>query len=183
MDSKTFCSTVFLFVIVSLAFSHVRHDPTYPGAEFYGEPHSEMITSEGQTLAKEDVGVTVNVPRGAVATGEDADLTVRPCHVPFILPEGYKAASPVYLIRASTDFLQDVQVSIEHYADLQSERDCDNMAFLFASTTPVDGLNGPVYQFEEIPAEKFSFKEGQTMGTVAQRHFAFMMVAKRQGKY
>ena len=135
-------------------------------------------------MAKEDLGVTVNVPSGAVAAGETMNLTVRPCiSGQFILPEGYKPASPVYLITASTDFLQDVQVSIEHFADLQSIKDCDNMAFLFANITPVDGSNGPEYRFEEIPAEKYTFKEGQTVGTVAQRHFAFMMVAKRQGKY
>ena len=133
-------------------------------------------------MAKEDLGVTVNVPSGAVAAGKAVDLTVRPClNGQFILPEGYKPASPVYLITASTDFLQDVQVSIEHFADLQSKRDCDNMAFLFANTTPVDGPNGPEYRFEECPADKFIFKEGQTVGTVAQRHFAFTMVAKRQG--
>jgi len=117
---------------------------------FYGEAHNERVTSEGKTVAKEDVGVTVNVPSGAVAAGEEVGLTVRPCLLcPFILPEGYKQASPVYLIRASTDFLQDVRVSIEHFAGLQSKRDCDNMAFLFASTTPMDGLNGPEYRFEE----------------------------------
>jgi len=101
-------------------------------------------------VAKEDVGVTINVPSGAVAAGEEVELAVRPClNGQFILPEGYKQASPVYLIRASTDFLQDVQVSIEHFADLQSKRDCDNMTFLFASTTTMDGLNGPEYRFEE----------------------------------
>ena len=57
------------------------------------------------------------------------------------------------------------------------------MTFLFADTTPVHGSNGPEYRFEEIPPEKFVFKEGQTVGTVAHRHFAFMMVAKRQGKH
>ena len=128
--------------------------------------------------------MTINVPSGAVAAGEEVDLTVRPClNGQFILPEGYKQASPVYLIRASTDFLQDVQVSIEHFSYLQSKRDCDNMTFLFADTTPVHGSNGPEYRFEEIPPEKFVFKEGQTVGTVAHRHFAFMMVAKRQGKH
>ena len=134
-------------------------------------------------MSKEDLGVTINVPSGAVAAGEEVDLTVRPClNGQFILPEGYKPASPVYLIRGSTNFLEDVQVSIEHYAVLESERDCNNMAFLFASTTPVNGSNGPEYRFEEIPAEKFVFKKGQTVGTVAQRHFAFIMVAKKQGK-
>jgi len=170
------------FVItISLVFSHAKHDDGYPGAKFYGEAHSERIRSEGQILAKEDVGVTVNVPSGAVIAGKRVDLTVRPClHGRFILPEGYEPASPVYLIRASMDFLQDVQVSIEHFADLQNKRDCDNMTFLFASTTPV---NGSEYYFEEIPPERFVFKERQTVGTVAERHFAFMMVAKRQGKH
>ena len=135
-------------------------------------------------MAKEDVGVTINIPRGAVAAGKEVDLTVRPClNGPFILPEGYKAASPVYLITASTDFLQDVQVSIDHFADLQSKTDCDNMAFLFASATPVDGYIGPEYRFEEIPAANSVFKERQMVGTVAQRHFSFLMVAKRRGKY
>jgi len=119
-----------------------------------------------------------------VAAGEEVDLTVRPCHNgQFILPESYNPASPVYIIRASTDFLQDVKVSIEHFVDLQSKRYCENMAFLFASATPVDGLNGPEYRFKEIPANKFIFKERQTMGTVAERQFAFMIVAKRRGKY
>jgi len=36
---------------------------------------------------------------------------------------------------------------------------------------------------KKIPPEKFVFKEGQTVGTVAHRHSALMMVAKRQGKH
>lgn len=179
--SETYCSFHRSVIIISLVFSHAKRDDGYPGAEFYGEAHSERIRSEGQILAKEDVGVTINVPSGAVNAGKKVDLVVRPClHGRFILPEGYEPASPVYLVKSSTDFLQDVQVSIEHFADLQSKKDCDNMAFLFASTTPV---NGSEYQFEEIPPERFVFKEGQTVGTVAQCHFAFMMVAKRLGKY
>jgi len=54
-----------------------------------------------------------------------------------------------------------VKVSIEHFVDLQSKRDCENMAFLFASATPVNGLNGPEYRFEEIPANKFISKKGR----------------------
>ena len=134
-------------------------------------------------MRREDLGVTINIPSGAVATGEAVDLTIRPClNGQFILPEGYKPASPVYLIRASTDFLQDVQVSIEHFADLQSKRDCDNMAFLSASTTTVDGSNGPKYRFVKIPSEKHTFREGHTVGTVALHHFCFMTVAVGQGK-
>jgi len=129
--------------------------------------------------------VTINVPSGAVAPGEEVDFTVRPCLLcPFNLPEGYKQASPVYLIRASTDFLQDVQVSIEHFSDIQSKKDCDNMAFLFANTTPVHGSNGPEYRFEEFPPEKFVFKEVERVGAVALRlPSALIMVAKRHGKH
>ena len=136
-------------------------------------------------MAREDLGVTIKIPPGAVAAGEAVDLTVRPClNGQFILPEGYKPASPVYLITASTDFLQDVQVSIEHFADLRSKSDCDddNIVFLSASTTPVYGTNGPRYQFVRIPSEKYIFRDGQSVGTVALRHFCFITVAIGQGK-
>ena len=113
---------------------------------------------------------------------ESSDMSIRPCFTgPFELPENYEPASPSYLIRHDMKvFQKDVTIRMHHYASLQNEDDCEDMAFLTASSTPEYRESRPVYTFKEIQGAKGIFKPGDQVGVISLRHFCFMRAAKRK---
>lgn len=129
-----------------------------------------------------DVGITVNVPRGAVPKEKLLDLTMHPClSGPFQMPEGYKPASPVYLITTTLEFSREVKIAIDHFARLQSQDDCDGMAILSASCTPDYSSSGrPLYTFTEIKGVKGTFKLGEQVGVVTLQHFCGLTVGRKE---
>ena len=118
------------------------------------------ITLSTDTVNFEDVSVSVSIPEsnGSIhsslcdwilvwrrsARGCAARLTGS-----FILPDGYKLASPTYLIQLITKgkLQNNVIVHIQHYVSLESKQDCEDMAFLVAGTTPKYRESNPVYAF------------------------------------
>ena len=131
----------------------------------------------------EGVGIRVSIPEDSMSPTEDPlTLQIYPCFTgPFQLPEDCESASPAYLIKPSrrVEFKKDVTVEIHHYACLESEKDCDDMVFLSASTTPVR-KSDPMYVFKEIKEAKGVFKPGCQVGEIALRHFCFTKVGKRR---
>ena len=114
-----------------------------------------------------------NFPPGAIPEGKDVNLTVRPClSGPFVLPPDLELASVVYNISPAIEFTQKVQLSLSHFADMQSEEDVAGMTFVTAKSTPVDGE----YRFRVL--EKGSFKMGNDTAIVALKHFCNIGVAK-----
>ena len=87
------------------------------------------MTSDGGTISWKEIGF--NIPPGAVPEGQDFELRVWPClSGPFVLPDGYQLASPIYLITPSFEFVKDVRLSIAHFAGLDSGSDCSHMTFI-----------------------------------------------------
>ena len=52
-------------------------------------------------------------------------------------------------------------VNIQHYVSLESKEDCEDMAFLVASTRE----SNPVYAFRKIEGEDGAFNVGDRFGT------------------
>lgn len=67
---------------------------------------------------------------------------------------------------------------MHHYAHLQSEEDCNEMAFVSASITPEGGLSGPVYKFTEMVGAAI-FNPKNPVGEIALRHFSFIKIIRR----
>ena len=131
----------------------------------------------------EEMGISIFVSHNTISLEEESsDISIRPCFTgPFELPENYEPASPSYLIRHDMkDFQKDVTIRMHHYASLQSEVDCEDMAFLTASSTPEYRESRPVYTFKEIQGAKGIFKPGDQVGEISLRHFCFMRAAKRK---
>ena len=86
----------------------------------------------------EDMGISISVTHNSIHPEGSSDISIRPCFTgPFELPENYEPASPSYLIcHDMKDFQKDVTIRMHHYASLQGEEDCEDMAFLTASSTP-----------------------------------------------
>ena len=135
------------------------------------------MTSEGQLLYWEDIGITLDIPPGAVPEDKQLNLTVRPClSGPFILPKGYELASPVYLITPAFDFSRDVKLSIAHFADLQSEADCENMTFVSAPCIPHYTASGPQYRFRAFPGGVFLTEKREA--SLSLKHFCVFGAAR-----
>ena len=149
-------------------------------------PINEHITSTETSIHRlENVGISIFIPENSLSIEEEfLDLSVHPCFSgPFELPDGYKSASPTYLITHSRRviFLKDVTVKIHHYACLKREEDCEDMVFLSASSTPVYGESGPpVYVFRRIQGAKGIFKPGDQVGEISLRHFCLLKIGKRK---
>ena len=171
---------------------HAEINPDYPGVVFHKAPISKHITSSGATIDRlQDIGISISIPESSLSPSEEAlDLHIHPCfRGPFKLPREYKSASPAYLIRHSkkTNFHKDITVRIHHYACLESEEDCEEMAFFSASSTPEyieshqdEGVVHPVYTFKKIRGANTKFRPGDQVGEISLRHFCIIKVGKRK---
>ena len=132
----------------------------------------------------EDMGISISVNQNTISLEEESSnlMSICPCLTgPFELPENYEPASPSYLIRHNIkDFQKDVTIRMHHYASLQNEEDCEDMAFFTASSTPEYRESRPVYTFKEIQGAKGIFKPGEQVGEISLSHFCFLRAAKRK---
>ena len=131
------------------------------------------------------MGISIFVNHNVISLEEESsNIAIRPCFTgPFELPENYEPASPAYLIRhVMKDFQKDITIRMHHYASLQNEEDCEDMAFLTASSTPEYRESRPVYTFKEIQGAKGIFKPGDQVGEISLKHFCFVRAAKRKRK-
>ena len=142
------------------------------------------MTSDGAHIKNwgKEIGIEFDIPPGAVPIGRQVDLSVWPCSAgPFQLPEGYKLASPVFLILHSFQFLYDITLTIYHYYDLKTEEDCDDMVFLSSPSTPsVIENQKPVYLFKVL--SKGMFEPSKDYGQVSPKHFCLCAVGSKQMK-
>ena len=158
---------------------------TSPDVTFYGDPKVTTISTSSVTINMSDVGISLSIPEGALDPVESQlKLSVRPCLTgPFELPPDYEAVSPAYLIqpRGNGKLRKDVRVRIQHCASLQREEDCEDLAFLSASSTPEYRGPSPVYPFREVKEAKGIFKVGDQVGEIALKSLQLLRVAKRVG--
>ena len=116
---------------------------------------------------------------------ESVDLLIHPClSGPFILPEGYELASPVYVIETSQQGVlqKPCTVGIQHYTSLMNERDCKGMVFISANITPQSRWFGP-YAFQGIKGSKQRFTLKSQVGEIELHHFCCLACARLLGKH
>ena len=150
------------------------------GIVFCGDPIHQRITSQGATVQPPDSGMALYIPEQTLS---DVDLHIHPCFSgPFELPDGYESASPAYLIQTSTKgkLHKAATVLIHHYARLENERDCEEMAFLSASPIPQHRDSKPVYVFTEIKDSQGVFKPKNSVGEIKLQHFCFCKIGRRR---
>ena len=141
---------------------------------FWDAPIHHYITSQGATIQSPHTGISLSIPEQALSSTEkDVDLLIHPClNGPFELPAGYESASPAYLIQPSRrgKFHRDITLQIHHHADLRSEKDCEEMAFLSASPKPQYRGSVPVYIFEEIKHRQGNFRPNCQVCEIRLQH-------------
>ena len=158
-------------------FSHHKFNSAHPGICFLDDPWIEKVTSDGGTISWKEIGFEINIPPGAVPEGQDFELRVRPClSGPFVLPDGYQLASPIYLITPSFEFVKDVRLSIAHFAGLDSDSDCSHMTFISSSSSPTHTPHAK-YKFKVMNGGIFNRKVHH--GEVYLKHFCLTGSARK----
>ena len=137
------------------------------------------MTCEGMEITWHDIGIAFSIPPGAVPEDKEMKLVVRPClRGPFVPPEGYDLSSPVHIISPSYNFLKDVQLVLYHFADLQSNEDCEQMSFISTSSSPQLTGSHPLYMFKQLKGGVFP--AGQQFGTISLRHFCGAATSRKR---
>ena len=164
-------------------FAHHQFDKRFPGICFLNDLQQVSVTSEGQSISWEDIGINFSIPPGAVPEGKSLGLTVRPCLCgPYVLPEGYELASPVFMISPAFNFKKDIKLSIRHYVDFDGEdEEDDDVVFISARSTPVYTSSQPMYKFRILRKDTV-FERGKQEGSVFLQHFCDLAIARRRSK-
>lgn len=151
----------------------ITQDDKYPGVQFLGtRPLKETVSSEGQEIFWDDIGIAFSIPSGAVPDGESMKLTVQPCMTgPFQPPAEVELVSPSYHISKSGEFIKDIEVVVYHSVNLMSDEDCEQMTFLSAPGTPE---RGDKYKFKPITGGVF--RKNESFGTIRLKHFCHVTV-------
>lgn len=158
-----------------------------PGIGFLGEPFEAVVDHKGDMVTLPEHGISFTIPEGAVPMGKDAKIRGQCCVGPFMVPEGYQIASPVYLMSTTCKFQKEVKATVSHFVCLQSEEDCSCMTFATAPSTPSYseyGPRNPNYIFKPIgngedEPDPCKFQHHQQEATVVLKHFCFVCILQR----
>lgn len=96
----------------------------------YSNIVSRKFSSDGGVMIIEEYGVTVTVPKGAI---EDHCVEIQAAASlfgPFVIPDDYHPVSPYVWIAADYVFEKQLQVDIEHHADIANLKDESQLCIL-----------------------------------------------------
>ena len=160
---------------------HHKLDAKYPEVYFFGDTRCETATAEGQVIQWEDIGVTVDIPPGAVSERATIDVSIRPClSGPFEIPDGIDLASPLHLVGPAFKFTQEIKLSLQHFINLKAPDGCKEMTFLSALSTPTYIGSVPTYVLREIKSQKTIFTVGSQVATIFLKHFCIVGIGKKR---
>ena len=135
-----------------------------------GDPWQETVTSEGMLIRWDEIGINIYIPPGAVLEDKPITVRVQPClSGPFVLPQGYDLASPVYVVSQSSEFRKRIHLYMVHFADLQSEEDCKEMTFLTSRLS----------QRLQVQ-QRGVFQMGTREGNISLEHFCKKAIARKR---
>lgn len=160
-----------------------RDEDTVPGMMFSEIARSASITDEEAKFDfKEELGIYLSIAENSISEDENVELFVLPAFSgPFAGPEGLEPVSPAYLIKSDKEirFKKDVTLQIQHNACVVTERDCEDLVFMRASSIPLQRgpLFGPLYVFHEVNRSKGMFSlDDKQFGEVKTDQFSLFMI-------
>ena len=168
------------------SFTKLKSKTSFPGILFSEGVKKETITSAEKDISLEEVGISLSIPKDAVSsTDPPVEIQIQPCFSgSWELPMGVELVSPAYIVKPNreVEFKKNVLVKIWHHANLESEEDCEDMAFLTASSTPEYRGTCPVYVFREIKGVQGSFtpRQEQPVGEIGLKHFCIVGIGEKR---
>ena len=113
-----------------------------------------MFHIKGNTLDWGDYGFKMNFPEGTIPPSQV--LIKALVGGKFQFPDGMELVSALYVIRFPENFIQPVELEIQHCVSLKSSQQLKNLSFVIA---PID---------ESVPPYKFQYIEGGKFYTDSQ---------------
>ena len=97
--------------------------------------------------------------------------------------EGYTAAGPLYRVREKNKELKKtIKIKMDHCANLETDKDCESMAFLRAQSISQEGLESSI-KLDRITGHSPIFKRGEGTGEITIREMEEgICIAKKKGK-
>ena len=177
-------------MLMMLLLVHLYHtvlctDERYPGIVITNGHHviENLSCSAKEIDLEDDIGISIVVPKDSLPPDESVDLVIQPCFSgSFKMPEDIEPASPAYLIEINkkVELKKSLLVKIQHYANLQTEEDCNSMVFLRANSDPEYRGSKPVYIFKEVNRIEGKFTAGESqVGEIELTHFSRWRIGKR----
>ena len=146
-----------------------------------------QIGQDGTTISLiEDLGIIVDVPRGALPADHLDDVTIK-INVcisgPFELPDGYELASPIFHIEPGVKFAEKVvELLMVHFIDLEDEDDCSELTFVSAPLlkqncqSESDREEKGMIRFKCLNGGMFW--PGRRIGKISLQHFCLIGIAQ-----
>ena len=118
------------------------------------------MQSKPVTIAPPELGVSLKIPPGAVRpdAGKPVNVTFQAClsGSNFKYPEGCTPLSAVYHISANTSFKKNVEMTLEHFAELETEKEASEMTFFRAESVPTVTDGREEFIFTQLKGGKFA---------------------------
>ena len=144
-------------------------DDHFPGICFLGEPHEVTVQSEAVTISPPGHGISLKIPPNAIQSPDKpVNVSLQTClsSSVFQYPEGCTPLSAVYLISSDMAFDKDVELTFEHFAELETDKQANEMTFLRA-----EAQGEGKYIF--VPMEGGKFKVGGHRCTISTQQMNF----------
>ena len=140
------------------------------------------MQSEPVTISPPGLGVTLKIPRGAVRPDADkpVNVAVQAClsGSTFIYPEGCTLLSAVYHISADSHFEKEVDMTFDHFAELETEKQASAMTIFQAESLPTVKDGKAQFIFSPIDGGKFAV--GETQCTFSTQEFSLVSAGSKE---
>ena len=182
------CEEVEHCLKVNYCTAKLQEDLKLPGFFLSELPRRETITSKGAVIdLRKEIGVSISISEDTTQEEQTVEIAAGFSGA-YEMPEGVQSVSPAYLIKTTEEgrFRKDIDVTLQHNANLETMEDCKEMIFLGANLTPThtDSDSNPVYRFEEIKGSHVEFSPGKKHGgiTLSSLFSLFKIGRKQSGK-
>ena len=132
--------------------------------------------NQQQIFHLSDYGIKLMIPPSAVPYDiQQISIAIQViASGPFVLPFRCQPISCFYWIQSSHKFLKPVEVHLEHHAELLSEEDCQELAFIVSPSTE---SSSPPYQFQFFNEINSNFPVGSSYGMIKVADFSIFSIA------
>lgn len=158
-------------------------DPKLPRAILSESPRKIGITPRGKEIDLQDeMGMSISIPRDAMITEEQIHLATTFSGA-YSMREDVESVSPAYSIDTAKniEFSKDVEVKLQHTANLETAEDQEDMMVLRA-TSQGDSSSVSVHRFEELKGARVEFGARHVVMKIKSFVSSIFKVGKRKRK-
>lgn len=153
------------------------YNPTdFPGVTFSKHCAKKDVDAKGGTIVGE--GIKLVVPEHALKPGDKVTVELQAClSGRFVLPDNMALVSPVYRIAPPCAFHRNVTLTIEHFALLERDEDCNDIVFISSPSKPKIKEDQAYWKFHVLAAPEC--RPRSQHGTIEVNHFCLGALALR----